>query len=312
MSSRAIRKAQRQLSKQPNLATEDSDVSQKNAEEDTAAGARPNPFSLLDASNDESDEEVSERKVDEERLVASQGRTNIPKKSVSATNVYTKNKKRKKKAKKSTANDMAVDKTANPRENESHLSLQGDKSQIDDIDSALSSYPLTNQDPSEHDASQENADDSALLQSCALLAVDLQSLNAVNEMRRLFGRAALGSVNDDQNEARAGRRRGREGRRLDLAGALAGRNLPGGGGLQGLSLRRNVFIPGKEEWPRGTVGGLGMEVVRKDQDGITEYRFAHSKSYQDVQSQFNTCVESMDPDRMVQLLQFNRESSTEM
>ena len=49
-----------------------------------------------------------------------------------------------------------------------------------------------------------------------------------------------------------------------------------------------------------------MEIVHKRNDGTVEYRFVHSTAYQSVQRQFETCVASMDPDRMIQLLQFNR------
>jgi hypothetical protein len=83
-----------------------------------------------------------------------------------------------------------------------------------------------------------------------------------------------------------------------------GRNQPGSR-LTGLSLRRNIFIQGKEEWPRATSGGLAMEVVSKNPDGSVEYRFVHNTSYQETQRQFQVCVASMDPERMVQLLHTN-------
>ena len=79
-------------------------------------------------------------------------------------------------------------------------------------------------------------------------------------------------------------------------------------GLKGLALKRNPLIMGKEEWPQATSGGLGMELVEKMEDGTIEYRFVHNTIYQDVQRQFETCVASMDPQRMISMLQFHRNS----
>ena len=61
----------------------------------------------------------------------------------------------------------------------------------------------------------------------------------------------------------------------------------------------------KDEWPRAPSGGLGMEMVDKLPDGSIEYRLVHNSSYQDVQRQFDMCVESMDPQRLIHLLQYN-------
>ena len=103
-----------------------------------------------------------------------------------------------------------------------------------------------------------------------------------------------------------GRRRGRGPQQAGIAGAVIGRSAPGGRNLASLGLRRNIFIQGREEWPRATSGGLGMEIVERKKDGTVEYRFVHNVSYQDIQRQFESCVASMDPNRMIQLLQFNR------
>lgn len=54
-----------------------------------------------------------------------------------------------------------------------------------------------------------------------------------------------------------------------IAARVNGRNQPGSR-LTGLSLRRNLFVQGKEEWPRATSGGLGMEIVAKHHDGTVE------------------------------------------
>lgn len=181
--------------------------------------------------------------------------------------------------------------------------------QLDEIDLALRALST-----SKSQSTSENGNDAQPAESAEsvrkrnelyeLLSIDTQHLHVSNEMRRLFGRAAM-EADAGQDDVGGGRRRGR-GDQMGIAGAVAGRNMPGGrNNLASLSLRKNIFIQGKEEWPRATSGGLGMEVVDKNDDGTVEYRFVHNTTYQDVQRQFSTCVLSMDPNRMVQLLHHN-------
>lgn len=183
-----------------------------------------------------------------------------------------------------------------------------DKAALDEIDLALLSLEgkisqSNGQDDGNHNPSKE------LLQLYTLLATNVKNLNALNEMKKLFGNVVL----EEENQGPAGPAPGRRGNRhpnaADLGGALAARNSPvsRGKGLAGLALRRNVFMIGKESWPKATSGGLSMEVVEKPWDMTTEFRFVHNKTYQDVQRQFYTCVNSLDHERMIQLLQFNRE-----
>jgi hypothetical protein len=49
-----------------------------------------------------------------------------------------------------------------------------------------------------------------------------------------------------------------------------------------------------------------MDVVEKRSDGSVEYRFMHNAGYQSIQREFEVCVASMDPERMIQLLGMNR------
>ena len=177
---------------------------------------------------------------------------------------------------------------------------------MDEIDLALQYLSKTSKDDPQ--ASTRAKTEEANLRLYRLLAVESKHLNALNEMKRLFGNVVLENEDDTAGNPR---RRGRGPRQLDLGGALAGRNSPisRGQGLAGLALRRNPFILGKEVWPKATSGGLGMALVEKMEDNTVEYRFVHNTLYQDVQRQFETCVESMDPHRMIQMLQFNRENT---
>ena len=121
----------------------------------------------------------------------------------------------------------------------------------------------------------------------------------VHEMRRLFGRAANEARTEDERGARVRRGRGQG----PVPGGPHGR-----GGLSQLAQRRNIFMQGKDDWPPATGSGLGMEIVEKGADGVVEYRFVHQRAYQDVQRQFEACVASMDPERMIQMMHFNRKS----
>lgn len=191
----------------------------------------------------------------------------------------------------------------------SHAQPTGKTNQLDEIDLALKSLSTKTQDGSYAISNVKTNDQE--LQTWQLLGVDSKQLNALNEMKRLFGNVVLEGDSDGAVAPGHGRRRARGPQQLDLGGALAGRNSPAskGQGLAGLALRRNVFMMGKEEWPKATSGGLGMEVVEKLNVGTSQYRFMHNTAYQDVQRQFEACVASMEPQRMIQMLQLNRKIS---
>ncbi|KAH0543371.1 hypothetical protein FGG08_002327 [Glutinoglossum americanum] len=277
MSSRALRKAQRQREEELGSLNRDDhselDVTFDRDELDTiAAQAKPNPFAMLGVEDGEEEEAPEDEQVPES--------TDIVKKSISKP----KNKKRKKKGKNKAPSGMADE-------------------QLDEIDVALQSLALKNtatNRPSGQGLTEAQAAENTEC-FCELLAIDTQGLNATNEMRRLFGRVALETDSGNNRAATGGGRR--RGRGEGLAGAVAGQ-VPGMRGTS-LGLRRNVFIQGKDTWPQATAGGLGMEVVEKREDGTVEYRFVHNTAYQDVQRQFFMCVESFDPERMIQLLVHN-------
>ncbi|THZ89492.1 DUF654-domain-containing protein [Aureobasidium pullulans] len=291
MSSRALRKAQREREEQEQLRKlqEEHEEQDEDSEEEEAPAAAPPKQSLFamlneDGADDEDDAEDEDEDVHQDE---SEQEAEKPTPTQPTPKPSTKSKKKKKKAKKA----------AQPA-----TSSKADAS-LDDIDLALKSLSTK----ASGTATPTNTADPNTNEVCRLLSIDTASLHAANEMRRLFGRAALEGDNDDDNNA-GGRRRNRGGaQQAGLAAALGRRPGQGGrsDGLAALSRRRNIFIQGKEEWPVATSGGLGMEVVEKRSDGTVEYAFVHSRIYQDVQGQFETCVASMDPQRMVLLLQHN-------
>ncbi|GAB7345536.1 hypothetical protein MBLNU457_3851t1 [Dothideomycetes sp. NU457] len=292
MSSRALRKAQREKEEQDRLRKLEEEDQEEDEEDDEIAPARPtkSAFAMLDMDdegNDDDEEPAEEQKQEDEAEEDEDHDTDEPVAPIQKSAPKRKKKKKTKGAAKTAAETNKKD------------------GAVDDIDEALKS--LSTKDAATATSSPAAVSNSKTAEVCKLLAVDTQHLHMQNEMRRLFGRAALDS-NDDDDQGGAGRRRARGQQQQGLAAALGRRGGPQGGrgaGLGSLGLRRNIFIQGKEEWPVGTSGGLGMEIVEKRLDGTVEYRFVHNSGYQGVQSQFETCVASMDPQRMVQLLQYN-------
>ncbi|KAF1960314.1 DUF654-domain-containing protein [Byssothecium circinans] len=289
MSSRALRRAQRELEEKKQLeqlaqekAEEEQEEEEEEEEEDQppVAKSKASLFAMLGDADDDEQEDVDEdvEPADD----ASEPETkeeNRPKK------------KTKKKKKKGKGKAKPVQDTQTPTQSR----------ELDEIDQALLALNVKSNAKSgselEEPASAISEEKQHLYSA---LRVDKEHLHAANEMKKLFGRAALHGTDDD--EPRARQQRGLQG---GIAAAVAGRNAPGKRNLASVGLRRNIFIQGKEEWPRATSGGLGMEVVEKRSDGTVEYRFVHATSYQSVQQQFETCVASMDPERMIQLLHFN-------
>jgi hypothetical protein len=293
MSSRALRRAQRELEEkqiQEKLAQDDQDEDESEPDVAPKTTAKTSLFAMLGDGGEEDEEEDEEEQEDADQDVKpkvgdSDGQAEAE--SMPASKPSKKSKKKKKKAKaKGKATD--ADKTA----------ASAKKSDLDEIDEALLALNMAMNGRTETGSDQQDTISEEKKQLFSVLSVDTQHLHAANEMKRLFGRAAVQSAED---EARP-RQRGQQG---GIAAAIAGRNAPGNRNLASLGLRRNIFIQGKEEWPRATSGGLGMEIVEKRPDGTVEYRFVHNKTYQDVQRQFQICVASMDSERMIQLLHHN-------
>lgn len=291
MSSRALRKAQREREAQEQLARLEQEA-QELSEEDAlpTAPAKKSAFAMLGEAEDDADEADGahvQQEEEEDNESQEPVTTSIPKPS-------TKKKRKKKKGKPNGGGSLT------PAENDE---------QLDEIDQALKQLS-TNGDASLPGTTAAGID-STTEETSNLLAIDTNHLHAQNEMRRLFGRAALEQQDDDQPPPQANiganRRQQRRVRQLGLAQALRGHGAQGGraGGLAAMALRRNIFIQGKDEWPIATGGGLGMEVEEKKADGTVLYRFIHNRTYQDVQAQFQIAVDSMDPEQLVVLLQQN-------
>jgi hypothetical protein len=290
MSSRTLRRAQKELEERQRLESLAQQESDEESDGEIAPTKKGSLFAMLGQAEEADEDEVEEEEDDGGDV------NHDPEPVITSSNPAKRNKKKKKRGKGKQRDNTPA--STDPRPSKS-------SSALDEIDKALLALNLTtNKEAQREENSLTSAVSEEKAQLFSVLSVDTQYLQASTEMRKLFGRAALQGEHDAEP---AGRRRGRGQPRGGIAGAVAG-NTPGNRNLASLAFRRNIFIQGKEEWPRATSGGLAMEVVERRSDGCVEYRFVHNTTYQSVQRQFDTCVASMDPERMIQLLHFNRKS----
>lgn len=299
MSSRALRKLQKQRELEAQFQTPEDNESASDEEIVIAPPkAKPNAFDLLNAAAEEDDNE------DEEQSSEGETKPKVVHKvsSTTSTNIKEASKKKKKKKKKSKRD--TTQKLVEPED-------PVVEEELDDIDKALRELSMKNgghpTSSEQHTKAVSNQGDFIARAPEKLLAIEPKSLNAMNEMRKLFGNVVLESFEGQENTG-SGRRRERQREMVDLGKALSGRYSPASRGqsLAGVTMRKNVLMQGKDEWPRTTSGGLGMELVEKFPNGNSLYRLVHNKAYEDVQMQFEMCVESMDPQRLIHLLQYNR------
>jgi hypothetical protein len=285
MSSRQLRKLQQQRELEQAKLREQAGAESEEQEEDTApvqnkASLFANFAALQDEEGDsnENDNPVEDEQESEEEIVP-----------------VKKNKKPKRKK--------------NKGKNKAQIKAEptvADVEDSDDIDAALKELNI--KAAKNNSAVNESVPqlDPEYERICALLGVNSQHLKVANEMRNLFGRTATENHDDAGGHVGRGARRNHRAQQLDLETALKGHHAPGKG-LPDLTMRRNVFIQGKDDWPRASTGGLTMEIVDdKAPDGTVEFRFVHDQAYETIQQQFAAYVEMGDPQNLIGLLQKNR------
>jgi hypothetical protein len=304
MSSRALRKLQKQRELEAQFQTSEA---QESSDEEEIKAAPPktklNAFDLLNAAaEDDEDDDNDEQDLEDEAKAVAQ---NKPLATVSTTTTKESSKKKKKKKKQKQKRNTAEQKVVSEPEKIAA------EEELDEIDRALRDLSVKNgahaTSSEQHKTAASHREDLFAKSPEELLAIEPKSLNAMNEMRKLFGNVVLESF-EEQETAGSGRRREWQREMVDLGKALSGRYSPASRGqsLAGVTMRKNVLMQGKDEWPRTTSGGLGMELVEKLPNGNSLYRLVHNKAYEDIQMQFEMCVESMDPQRLIHLLQYNR------
>jgi hypothetical protein len=289
MSSRQLRKLQQQ--KELEEAARRAEETQQTEESEDEPIHRPTKsraslFANLATLDDEGD-------ADGERGAGEEDPLSEPEETLGATSKV-KNPKKKKKAKK--AKGKVVE----------------EKNNSQDIDAALEEFSLQKPAVRAWHNSKPTLDPQ-YEKICELVRIQTQHLKVGNEMRNLFGRAALENHDDAGGPVGRGSRRQprAQQQRVDLETALKGHHAPGKG-LPEVTLRRNHFIQGKEDWPKGTTGGLTMELVddQRQRDGTIEFRFVHNTIYQATQIYFKQLVDIGSPQNLVGFLTKNRKLST--
>jgi len=287
MSSRQLRKIQQQRELEAQAKLQAQEEEEESDDEPVApAKSKASLFANLAALEDENDDDDEDEEEDEAVTPESK-----PVNDPAPTTAKKSKKSKKKKKSKSKAKETVPE-------------AKGDE----DIDAALRELALE-KPAGGGDHHWQPSFDPEYERVCELLGISTNHLKVGTEMRNLFGK----NVMDSHEDAGGAVPRGGRGRRqraaqenVDLETALKGHHAPGKG-LPEVTLRRNIFVQGKDDWPRGT-SGLTMEMVDdRSDDGTVEYRFVHDKSYQDLQRNFQAFVEMGDPQNLIALLTRNRE-----
>ncbi|RBR14277.1 hypothetical protein FVER53590_11525 [Fusarium verticillioides] len=270
MSTRQLRKLQKRRElEEIQILTEKSSGESDKENEPVAPRPRVSLFAALGGNDDDEpqDEDEDEQQQPEEDV------TEIRQPSTTGKSKKKKNKKKKSKAKAAAAEEDE-----------------------DEIDKAMRELNIKASTPANTSTSDNTAAQTRRINK--LLSINPYHLKANNEMRSLFGRDVIESAAAEEAQERNSRPMQRE---IDLETYLRG--PPGAPKLPEVSLRRNVFIQGREHWPKQSAGGLTMkEVAKAEDESFTEYAYAHSQSYDALQAFFFTCVEIGDPQRMIILL----------
>ncbi|KAM0282945.1 hypothetical protein ACHAQH_002756 [Verticillium albo-atrum] len=283
MSSRQLRKMQqqRELQKLDEGKTDVNDTSDDENDEPAAPAQKPRVslFAALGGDDDEDDDDDDNNKSDGDNKPALKEESEPE----AAPQPAKKSKKKKKKKGKK----------------KEEVSVQEPEDEVDEIDRALKELSAASKGgATSEDLAGTSRDVDKLLQ------INEHHLKAIHEMRALFGKEAIESARQEEQaeqEAELRRQRAQGQMQIGLEQALRGdprRKLPE------ISLRRNIFIQGKENWPMGSSGGLTMKQIREGADGLTtEFAFHHDATYDRSQIIFFQVVGMGDPMMMVSLLQ---------
>ncbi|KXX82282.1 Ribosome quality control complex subunit 1 [Madurella mycetomatis] len=286
MASRQLRKLRKQQ-ELLNLQNEAPEKSEESDDERIVAKPRPNMFSgfaaLGDMGDGGDDDDEDQKSTDNEAPA--------PQRPSAREEPAKKSKKSKKKKKKG-------------KQTESHAPAGEEPESLDDIDRVLEELKLAGQRQG-GSATVTPAASQAASDLNELLRINFQHLKAMNEMRRLFGKAI--DVAEVEERTQESRQRALP-QNIDLETFLSARAAHPGQGPQGNKgmfdtiLRTNPFIEGKKTWPRGSAQGLKMIRVTGEAKEEVEFAFAHDKSYDALEGSFFGLVQMYDPMQIVYFL----------
>lgn len=322
MSTRALRKLQRQYEQEKQLAALEVDGVEEDAEGSEEEESIPsiaranfkskqknklNAFQMLEQGDEAEDQDaVPDAPSDQESM-----RREEPDVSGVSTPQSTRPKRKKKRKPK----DKGKEQESSARKKVESEERKQNPNEVDEIDRALQELNMRKglpptQQAQDHTLQTQGSDTSWGKEVSKLLAVNSKNLDPTNEMKSLFGSIAL------ERATRNPAGPDEEGR-VNLETALDARHSPASLGkeLGSLAKRRNIFMRGQENWPLATSGGLGMEFLQESGDAGSQpdsasdfgkhYQIVHNSSYQDTQRQFRQVVESMSADAMIHHLLYN-------
>ncbi|KAI1269713.1 transcriptional repressor TCF25-domain-containing protein [Xylariaceae sp. FL1019] len=304
MSSRQLRKLQKQRELQQ-LPGSSPTVESDESEEETPIQrpkAKANLFSGFAALGDPDDDSTHENNDDDDdddpdktnpTAAAAAEASSLP--PAGASSSSKKSKKKKKKAKKTDASPAAAKQGASRSQH------------VDEIDRALAELKLAKASSTGTTTASAKPDDAravAYERICDLLRINAHHLRVINEMRNLFGREAIAAAESEENEERARTTTQRPRnipQQVDLETFLKGQP---GKTLPEVTLRRNIFLSGKDTWPRASPHGLSMkslDAVNKKCDTV-EFVFAHDTTYQALEASFFRVIQQFEPMALVHFL----------
>ena len=304
MSSRALRRLQREQEERAQLEAQTANEAQKPEEEEAEAEdeddpgqkAPPNAFGLLGGQADDVEETSEDEIIQNDSTDVRQHQTNR------TTTHASRPKKKKKKAKKKPSAVHTNDRSAEVSDHGTNATKD------DEIDRALTELaakkqPVEQGSDDEGLSTKEVQDRTFMLQAVKLLSIDQKNLNPVNEMRSLFGNIVLQDSSRDAITSQGAD----QAHRVDLRTALTGRYSRASKGkeLGALAKRKNCLMEGQTNWPLASSGGLSMEFHHNIESYVKTFSIEHSRIYKDTQTQFRLCVESMQPENMISLLALN-------
>ncbi|XXG97814.1 hypothetical protein Hte_004127 [Hypoxylon texense] len=301
MSSRQLRKLQKQQELQKLEAQNPAEDDESTEDDRPTQKPRASLFSGFAALGDQ-DEDEEEGEVEDkgdESVEAIQKHTSTKPDPTEApidtpkasTSKKSKSKKKKKKAKKQEVAPDAVD--------------AGLHDEQDEIDRALRELALKQP---EGETQDQNSSMKVFERICELLSINTYHLKVINEMRNLFGREAIAAAHteEEQDQARTRRQQHVLPERVDLETFLKGQP---GKSLSEVTLRRNPFLAGKENWPNATTEGLTMEQIKEESEGdfvqrpgTVEFRFVHNNRYNDLEQSFWELIQRFEPLAVVYFL----------
>ncbi|KAL2135901.1 hypothetical protein VTI74DRAFT_6284 [Chaetomium olivicolor] len=189
------------------------------------------------------------------------------------------------------------------KKTESPAPVQDKDESVDEIDRVLEELKLEAEKA--RPATTQPAAGKSANELNGLLRINFQHLKAMNEMRRLFGKAM--DVAEVEERAENSRQRTLP-QNMDLETFLSARAAHPGQGPKGNKnmfdtiLRTNPWIDGKKTWPRGTAQGLKMIRVTEGSQEEVEFAFAHDKAYDSLEASFFGLVQMYDPMQIVYFL----------